>query len=420
MSFEVITFGCRLNIFESEQIKNAANVANLQNAIVINSCAVTSEAERKLKQTIRKLSKENPEKQIILTGCAAQISPQKYKAFPGVSKVLGNIEKTNPNSYLPNSKIVQVADIMCVEDLQSDPISGFEGKARGYIQVQNGCNHRCTFCSIPFGRGNSRSLPIGEIVKQANILISQRYNELVLTGVDMTDYGKDLPGAPSLGEMVKRLLSNVPKLKRLRLSSIDVAEVDEILMHQILYEERLMPHLHLSLQAGDNMILKRMKRRHNREQVIEFCNYVRSIRPEMEFGADIIAGFPTESEEMFNNTFNIIEEAGLVHLHVFPYSERESTPASRMPQVAKRIRKERAKLLRAKGAQMLSAQLSSCIGKTFEVVVEDGNFGRLPNYFLVKLEIDSASSAKLPQPGQLAAVKIVNNTTEYLEGSVVL
>lgn len=386
MSFEIVTFGCRLNIFESEQIRNAASKASLKDAIVINSCSVTSEAERKLQQTIRKLSKENPDKKIILTGCAAQINPEKYQNFPGISKVLGNIEKVDYKSYLKGSGDVLVSDIMLVEDLKSDPISGFEGKARGYIQVQNGCNHRCTFCNIPQGRGNSRSLPIGEVVKQAKLLLEKGYNELVLTGVDMTDYGKDLPGQPTLGEMVHRLLMNIPNLMRLRFSSIDVAEVDETLMQLILHEKRLMPHLHLSLQAGDNMILKRMKRRHNREQVIDFCKSVRSVRPEIAFGADIIAGFPTETEEMFQNTLDIISEAGLIHLHVFPYSERDGTPASRMPQVDKSIRKQRAKLLRQKGEEMLTLHLQKQIGKNFEVIVEDTDLGRLADYTLVKFD----------------------------------
>lgn len=419
MSFEVVTFGCRLNIFESEQIKNAANVAGLKDAIIINSCAVTSEAERKLQKTIRRLSNENPTKQIIITGCAAQIDPQKYQSFPGVSKVLGNIEKTDPKSYALNSKMVQVSDIMSVEDLKSDPISGFEGKARGYIQVQNGCNHRCTFCKIPFGRGNSRSLPVGEIVSQAKLLVSKGYNELVLTGVDMTDYGKDLPGQPSLGEMVKRLLSNVSCLTRLRFSSIDVAEIDDILMDIILYEQRLMPHLHLSLQAGDDMILKRMKRRHNRSQVIEFCNYVRSIRPEIAFGADIIAGFPTESDEMFQNTLKIIEEAGIIHLHVFPYSERESTPASRMPQVQKQVRKERAKILRDEGARLLALHLKGLVGKRFKVVLEDNGFGRLPDYSLVRIAPDSKFSDDYFKAGEIVEVEITACEPRYLLGSVV-
>lgn len=384
MEFEIITFGCRLNIFESEQIKNAAKSANLQNAIIINSCAVTSEAERQLRQTIRKLHRENPDKQIILTGCAAQINPAKYQEFEGITKILGNTEKSNPDSYISEQKL-QVADIMTLSDLKADPIQGFEGKARGYIQVQNGCNHRCTFCTIPFGRGNSRSLPVGEIVTQANILWAQGYKELVLTGVDMTDYGKDLPGQPRLGEMITRLLSNMPQLMRLRLSSIDVAEIDPLLFQLITEEKRLMPHIHLSVQAGDDMILKRMKRRHNRAQVIDFCQRVRALRPEVLFGADIIAGFPTEDERMFENTYNLIEEAGLTYLHIFPYSEREGTPASRMPQVPKKVRKERAKLLRTKGEEMVARALTRHVGKIMPAILEDNRLARLDDYSTVQL-----------------------------------
>ncbi len=399
MDFEIITFGCRLNIFESEQIRVAASEANLRDAVVINSCAVTSEAERQLRQTIRRVHKQNPEKKIIITGCAAQINPQKYTEFPGVVKVLGNLEKTKAKFYRAfsngdgsdgNAAVVPIitTDIMSVTAIDASPIHGFDGKVRGYIQVQNGCNHRCTFCTIPFGRGNSRSMPIGEIVRQAQILVEQGYKELVLTGVDMTDYGLDLPAQPKLGEMVLRLLKNVPQLMRLRLSSIDVAEVDDLLLDLIMHEKRLMPHIHLSLQAGDDMVLKRMKRRHNRTQVIEFCNKVRAARPEVVFGADIIAGFPTETDIMFQNTYNIIEEAGIIYLHVFPYSERDGTPAAKMPPVPKAVRKERARLLREQGAKLHQQHLYVQVGKKISAIIEQHGIARGEDYSQLHFSAD--------------------------------
>lgn len=411
MTLEVITFGCRLNTYESEVIKKSASEAGLTNSIIFNSCAVTAEAERQLMQAVRKARRANPNAKIIITGCAAQIDPKKYADMPEVDGVIGNQEKTSVSSYLNIlTEPILVNDIMSVKDTALQLIDSFDDRARAFLQVQNGCNHRCTYCTIPLGRGNSRSVPIGEIVKQTKILVERGYKEIVLTGVDITDYGLDLPGSPKLGEMIKRLLTLVPELPRLRLSSIDVAEIDPVLMDLIIHEQRIMPHLHLSLQSGDNMILKRMKRRHSREQTISFCDAVRSLRPDVLFGADIIAGFPTEDEEMFKRSVDIIEEAGLTWLHVFPYSERKETPASRMPQVQKHIRKERAKILREKGAKMVTAHYKKQIGKILEVVVENNNFARAQDFSLVKL-------SKEAQCGDLIKVKIASANQKYLEAA---
>lgn len=388
MALEVVTFGCRLNAYESELIKKSANEAGLENAIIFNSCAVTSESERQLKQAIRRARRKDPQVKIIVTGCAAQINPQKYAQMQEVDSVIGNEEKKQASSYLSvsDTERVLVNDIMSVKETATHLVDTFEGRTRAFLQVQNGCNHRCTFCIIPFGRGNSRSVPIGEIVKQVKLLTDQGYNEIVLTGVDITDYGLDLPGSPSLGQMIRRVLNNVPKLLRLRLSSIDVAEVDEDLLWLIANEPRFMPYLHLSLQSGDNMILKRMKRRHSREQILEFCNKARQLRPGITFGADIIAGFPTETEEMFSNSLAIIEEAGLTWLHVFPYSERDGTPASRMPAVPKQLRKERAKALREMGQQMVLRHYQTMLGKRVKAIVEGKGFARAEDFSMIKLE----------------------------------
>lgn len=384
---EVVTFGCRLNAYESELIKKSALEAGLENTIIFNSCAVTSEAERQLRQSIRKTKRNNPTAKIVVTGCAAQINPKKYADMEEVDQVLGNEEKVKTASYhFGHDEKILVNDIMSITETALQLIEGAEGMGRAFLQVQNGCNHRCTFCTIPYGRGNSRSVAIGEIVNQTRILVTNGYNEIVLTGVDITDYGQDLPGKPTLGQMCKRLLALAPELKRLRLSSIDVAEIDEDLLWLIEHEPRLMPHLHLSLQAGDNMILKRMKRRHTREQVIEFCAKARKLRPDVVFGADIIAGFPTETDEMFENSLKIVEEAGLTYLHVFPYSERDGTPAARMPQVEKKIRKDRAKKLRDLGARKIAEHNAKQIGKTLSVIVESLDAGRTEDFSLVKLE----------------------------------
>jgi threonylcarbamoyladenosine tRNA methylthiotransferase MtaB len=409
MTLEVITFGCRLNSYESELIKKSATQAGLENAVIFNSCAVTSESERQLRQAIRKTRKEKPDAKIIVTGCAAQVNPTKYAQMPEVNQVLGNEEKSKPNSYLSlTTEKILVNDIMSIKETAPQLIEGAEGKARAFLQVQNGCNHRCTFCIIPYGRGNSRSIGIGEIVNQCKTLVANGYNELVFTGVDITDYGKDLPATPTLGQMMRRVLNLVPELKRLRLSSIDVAEIDEDLLDLIANEKRLMPHLHLSLQAGDNMILKRMKRRHTREQVIEFCKLARSLRPDVVFGADIIAGFPTETDEMFENSLRIVEEADLTFLHVFPYSEREGTPASRMPPVEKKIRKERAKKLRDLGDAQVAKHYKTQVGRTLSAVIENDNTARAEDFSLIK------SEAALGDAGTLTQLTIKNSTDKYL------
>lgn len=388
---DVINFGCRLNIYEGEVIKKQAEDAGLKNALIFNSCAVTAEAERQLRQAIRKAKKEQPDAKIIVTGCAAQIHPDTYAAMKEVDKVIGNEEKLKPEGYAfiqHAEEKALVNDIMSVKETASHMVTSFDGMARAFVQVQNGCDHRCTFCIIPYGRGNSRSVPMGEVVSQVRQLVSQGYNEVVLTGVDISDYGKDLPGAPSLGQMMKRLLALVPDLKRLRLSSIDAVEVDEELFNLIANEPRLMPHLHMSLQAGDDMVLKRMKRRHLRHDIIEFCHKVRAARPDVVFGADIIAGFPTETDEMFENTLRLVDEVGLTYLHVFPYSAREGTPAAKMPQVPLKIRKERAAKLRAAGEKQLQKYLESRIGKTERIVMEKPRLGRSEGFAMVELASD--------------------------------
>jgi len=393
-AIKIINFGCRLNIYEGEIIKQNAADAGLTNALIFNSCAVTAEAERQVRQSIRKARKENPEAKIIVTGCGAQINPQQYADMPEVDKVIGNEEKLKSQSYsllttdnwqLTTEKIL-VNDIMSVKETASHLVASFDGKARAFVQVQNGCDHRCTFCIIPFGRGNSRSVPMGEIVAQVRGLVETGYNEVVLTGVDISDYGKDLPGAPTLGSMCRRLLNLVPDLKRLRISSIDAVEVDDDLLDLFANEPRLMPHIHISLQAGDDMVLKRMKRRHNRQDIVDFCAKLRELRPDVVFGADIIAGFPTETDEMFENTLNLVKETGLIYLHVFPYSARAGTPAAKMPQVVKAIRKERAARLREAGEVNLQKYLESQIGVTSEILVEKGRIGKTPHFAPVELD----------------------------------
>jgi threonylcarbamoyladenosine tRNA methylthiotransferase MtaB len=427
-AIEVINFGCRLNIYEGEVIKQQALAGGAKNALIFNSCAVTAEAERQLRQAIRKARREQPNMQIIVTGCAAQIHPEKYAEMTEVDVVLGNEEKLRAASYSSllvaagdaaiqpataapeqekagllrfarNDEKIRVNDIMSVKETASHMVTSFDGKARAFVQVQNGCDHRCTFCIIPFGRGNSRSVPMGEIVTQVRSLVASGFNEVVLTGVDVSDYGKDLPGAPSLGQMMKRLLALVPELPRLRLSSIDAVEVDEDLFALIAHEPRLMPHIHISLQAGDDMILKRMKRRHNRADIVEFCERVRAARPDVVFGADIIAGFPTETDEMFENTLRLVDEVGLTYLHVFPYSARTGTPAAKMPQVPLKIRKERAARLRAAGEKQLAKYLQSRIGKTETLVMEKPTLGRSEGFAMVEVdrecEVGSIMSANI-------------------------
>ncbi|CAO3372612.1 tRNA (N(6)-L-threonylcarbamoyladenosine(37)-C(2))-methylthiotransferase MtaB [Azospirillum argentinense] len=383
---EIVTFGCRLNTYESEVMRTHARNAGLEDVVIVNTCAVTSEAERQARQTIRKLRRERPNARIVVTGCAAQIDPQRYGAMPEVDQVLGNQEKLQPESWgLAPAEKVLVNDIMSVKETAGHLIGGFEDRARAFVQVQQGCDHRCTFCIIPYGRGPSRSVPIGAVVEQVQALVKAGYNEVVLSGVDITSFGPDLPGTPTLGQMVRRLLALVPELPRLRLSSLDCIEIDDDLWRLIETEPRLMPHLHLSLQAGDDMILKRMKRRHSRADAIAFCNRVRSLRPDMVFGADFIAGFPTETDEMFENTLRLVEECGLTWLHVFPYSPRPGTPAARMPQVDGGLRKERAARLRARGAEAEARTLASLVGREVSVLVEKDDLGRTQHFAEIRL-----------------------------------
>lgn len=413
---EVITFGCRLNIYESEVIKQQLNIAQAEDIIVINSCAVTKEAERQVKQTIRKLSRQHINKKIIVTGCAAQLHPEDFASMPEVYRVIGNDQKFIGEHYKTDEETrpkIIVNDIMSLTETASHLVQSFEGKARAFIQIQNGCNHRCTFCIIPYARGNSRSVPIGVIANQVRFLIEAGYQEIVFTGVDLTDYGKDLPGAPTLAQMIRRILNLVPELSRLRLSSIDVAEIDLELFNLITSEERLMPHIHISAQAGDDMILKRMKRRHNREDVISFCHKVREKRPNVAFGADLIAGFPTETEEMFINTLNFISEAGLQYLHVFPYSEREGTPAARMPQVDLGLRKKRAAELRDAGAKELSKFLQGELNKVVKVVAEKEKIGRAENFSIVEFTEEVI-------PGNIINSRIIAYTNEKLIAEIVV
>lgn len=382
-------FGCRLNIYEGEVIKQKAAEAGLEGALIFNSCAVTAEAERQVRQSIRKARKANPDAKIIVTGCSAQAHPQMYIDMDEVDTVIGNQEKLETRGYnfaMQNTEKALVNDIMSITETASHMVASFEGHTRAFVQIQNGCNHRCTFCIIPFGRGNSRSVPMGEIVSQVRTLVAQGFREVVLTGVDISDYGKDLPGEPTLGQMMRRMLALVPELKRLRLSSIDAVEVDDDTYQLLADEPRLMPHIHISLQAGDDMILKRMKRRHNRQDALDFVKKVRALRPDAIFGADIIAGFPTETDEMFENTLNLVKEAQLTHLHVFPYSAREGTPAAKMPQVEKTIRKKRAAQLRQEGEQQLKNYLQSRIGEIEHIIIEQNGMGRTEHFALMKLE----------------------------------
>lgn len=397
---EVITFGCRLNIYESAIIKKNLTLSGLDNVMVFNTCAVTKEAEKQARQAIKKARKQDPNLKIIVTGCAAQNKPELFANMFEVDKVIGNEEKLLPRNYQIGEERVVVNDIMSVTETANHLVSHFDGLTRAFIQVQNGCNHRCTFCIIPYGRGNSRSTPIGVLVEQIRHLVIQGYQEIVLTGVDVTSYGPDLPGAPTFAQMIRRALGLVPELKRLRLSSIDIAEIDEELFNLMAFESRLMPHFHISLQSGDDMILKRMKRRHNRQQIVDFCHKLRKIRPEVSFGADIIAGFPTETDEMFENTKRLIEEAAIQYLHVFPYSEREGTPAFRMPQVEQSIRKQRAEILRNEGQKQLQKFFQRNIGCQAALLVEQNNLAHTENFIPVKLSEEFV-------PGQIVKAELV-------------
>ena len=389
------TLGCRLNAYETEAMKELAAAAGLEGAVIVNTCAVTAEAVRKAKQEIRRLARENPGAAVIVTGCAAQTEPETFAAMPEVARVIGNHEKMQAETWaglaVPDligaTERVQVDDIMSVRETAGHLIDGF-GRHRAYVQVQNGCDHRCTFCIIPFGRGNSRSVPAGVVVAQIQRLVDKGFAEVVLTGVDLTSWGGDLPGSPRLGDLVMRILRLVPGLARLRISSIDSIEADDNLMRAIADEPRLMPHLHLSLQAGDDMILKRMKRRHLRADAIRFCQEARRLRPDMVFGADVIAGFPTETEEMFTNSLKLVGECGLTFLHVFPFSPRKGTPAARMPQVRGPEVKERAARLRAAGDAALARHLAEQVGKTHQVLTEGPRMGRTEQFTEVHFATD--------------------------------
>jgi threonylcarbamoyladenosine tRNA methylthiotransferase MtaB len=380
---EIITFGCRLNAFESEVIRRAAAAAGLDGAVIVNTCAVTAEAERQARQAIRRARRRHPGARIIVTGCAAEIAPERYAEMPEVDRVLDNRAKLAAQSYRPPD--APAADL---DETAAHLVGGFEGRARAFVQVQQGCDHRCTFCIIPYARGPSRSVPIGVVAEQARRLVAAGYQEIVLTGVDLTAYGADLPGKPSLGQMVRRLLAVVPELRRLRLSSLDPAEIDPELWRLIAEEPRLMPHLHLSLQAGDDLVLKRMKRRHSRAEAIAVARRARALRPEIALGADLIAGFPTETEEMFQRSVDLVAECGLAFVHVFPYSPRPGTAAARMPPVPDAVAKERAARLRQAGEAQLAVELQSRIGSETDVLIERADLGRAAFYGTVSFSAD--------------------------------
>ena len=400
MSVDVVTFGCRLNAFESEVIAREAESAGLTDTIVINSCAVTNEAVAQARQSIRRLKRARPQVRIVVTGCAAQTQASMFADMAEVDRVVGNDDKMRGEAWrharvafdaaaafgIASEEKIAVADIMAVREMAPHLLEGFQkGLPRVFVQVQNGCDHRCTFCIIPYGRGNSRSVPMGAVVDQVRALLERGHAEIVLTGVDLTSYGADLPGAPKLGLLTKQILRHVPELKRLRISSIDQVEVDRDLLDVIAADERLMPHLHLSLQSGDDLILKRMKRRHSRDDAVQFCAQVRRLRPDIAFGADIIAGFPTETEEMFARSKDLVEACGLTFLHVFPYSPRPGTPAARMPQVSGEVIKQRAKRLRATGEAALQKRLASEIGATRQVLIESATQGRTEHFMPVAI-----------------------------------
>ena len=404
------TFGCRLNTFESEIMRGHATKAGLDNAIVFNTCAVTAEATRQARQAIRKARKENPHADIIVTGCAAQTEPDVFAAMPEVTRVLGNEEKLLASSWLKGSNRprVDVSDIMQVKETRPPMIDQLTARTRAFLQVQTGCDHRCTFCIIPFGRGNSRSVPIVDAVEQVKRLVNGGHNEVVLSGVDLTSWGAELEGAPKLSVLLARILKDVPDLKRLRLSSIDSIEADVALIDILVSETRVMPHLHLSLQSGDNMILKRMKRRHAREDSIAFCADLKTRRKDMVFGADLIAGFPTETDEMFENSLKLVDECDLTYLHVFPYSSRPGTPAARMPMLGQDVVKRRAALLRAKGEQRLQNFLASQVGSQQPVLVETPNSGRTAQFALSRFEQHMT-------PGALVTVDVVAAQASHLD-----
>jgi threonylcarbamoyladenosine tRNA methylthiotransferase MtaB len=383
---EILTLGCRLNAYESEAMRALTGEAALSNAVIINTCAVTGEAVRQARQTIRRARRERPDAEIIVTGCAAQIDPQGFAAMPEVSRVLGNAEKMRAESFTGAHERVAVADIMAVRETASHLIDGFVERTRAYVQVQNGCDHRCTFCIIPYGRGNSRSAPAGEVVKQIRRLAANGVPEVVLTGVDLTSWGADLPGQPNLGSLVARILKLAPDLPMLRLSSLDAIEMDDQLFELVTQHERVAPYLHLSLQHGDDLILKRMKLRHSRAQAIDLAQRLKAARPEIALGADFIAGFPTETEAHFENTLSLIDACDLAYVHAFPFSPREGTPAARMPQLERGLIKERAARLRDAGAAALTRHLGHWVGREADGLVERDGFARLPDFTAVRFE----------------------------------
>ena len=415
MGARIITFGCRLNANESQAMAEHAEAARLDDAVIVNTCAVTGEAVRQARQAIRRARRDNPEARIIVTGCAAQTEPERFAEMAEVDHVIGNAEKMQAATFARlstgDAPRALVNDIMSVRETAGHMIAGFGSRARAFVQIQNGCDHRCTFCIIPYGRGPSRSVPAGEVVRQIAALTEQGYREVVLTGVDLTAYGSDLPGEMTLGKLVRKILKLVPELPRLRISSIDTIEADGDLVAAMAEEERLMPHLHLSLQAGDDMILKRMKRRHSRAEAVKFCAEMRRLRPDIAFGADIIAGFPTETEAMFANSLALVEDCGLSHLHVFPFSPRPGTPAARMPQLERRDIKARAQRLREKGAQALTDHLREFAGREVEILMEQPQRGRAPQFAEVDLPEPS-------EPGELVRAYITGASAGKLEGTV--
>ena len=416
-NIDIVNLGCRLNIYEGEVIKSLVKKNNLSNFTIINSCSVTQDAEKKVLYEIRKSKKNFPQRKIIVTGCAAQINPDKYKKIDHVDYVIGNKEKLENKTWntLPKKKSVNVKNIFADNKVNTNSPQRFEGKSRAYIEIQQGCDHRCTFCIIPFGRGNNRSIPVGIIVDRVKQLVLNGYKEVVFTGVDITDYGKDLPGNPNLFQLVKRVLNLVPELQQLRLSSLDCAEINNDFW-PLLKENRLMPHFHLSLQSGNNIILKRMKRRHNREQAINFCKRVRSIRSDVVFGADIIAGFPTETEKMFEDSLSLIKECKLTHLHIFPYSIRENTPAARMPQIPRYIIKKRAKALREEGKKELNKYLKTQVGNSaivlIEKVKENISFGKSQHF--TNIQINNKS-----QEGKIIECTIIKSNLDTLSAKAI-
>ena len=411
---KVISLGCRLNTYESEIMRSHAHSAGLTNALIVNTCAVTKQAEQQGKQVLRRLRRKNPKAHIVATGCAVQLDPECYANMPEVNRVLGNENKMKAESFLPElNNAVLISDIMEVRETAEHLVEGFEGRTRAFVQVQQGCDHRCTFCIIPFARGNNRSVPIGRIAQEVRGLVESGYKEIVITGVDITDYGSDLPGLPTLGQMLRRILAAVPDLPRLRLSSLDPAEVDEDLFRLIADEPRLLPHFHISAQSGDDLILKRMKRRHLSADILSFCARIRALRPDAVFGADFIAGFPTETEAMAENTLRLINDAGITYLHVFPYSVRPGTPAAKMPQVDGKIIKARAARLRQKGEAALSAFLKTRIGTMSAVLMERSDMGRCEHFAPVHFDEPN-------ETGAIVKAQLTMAKNQILMGKVIL